>query len=166
MSWIFWGPIHGNCMKIFLCQSLFKEIGREIDAHWSLSKFSKNFLRMCIFVFTVRVLKHQKNHFNISANVQKSTKKSEFFFWVCTKNLYFLTIYTLFKSTLNWLSITAKIMIVGRLTAEHLQFIKEICFKMPENSPSYDDFLQPEKMRIFQNKLHHSNAWIYPFLMM
>ena len=130
ISWIFWCQVHRNWEKKDFRQNLFKQKKKKKDFCQKFLQFLKIIWSVCIFVFIVQSL----NQKNISTNVHENIKKFEF--WNLIQILYFLILCALFKSTLNWLSSTAKITAVGWLTVKHLRFINEVHFEMHKNSPS------------------------------
>ena len=124
--------------EIFCFQNLFKENWKKITTLRIFSRFLIFFRRTYILILVVEVWSIKKIDWIFSSMRTKITKNWNFgiLFRFCTKNPYFFTILIQFESTLNWLSIIAKIMIIAWLTAEHLRFVKKISFKMPENSSS------------------------------
>ena len=79
MSWNFLTSSTWKSNENFGSQNLFKENRKKLHIHRNFGQLTKKiFWRACIFVFIVEDWIEKKKKMNISINVYKSIKKSEF----------------------------------------------------------------------------------------
>ena len=125
-------------MKIFW-QTLFNEFGKNIETRRIFGRFSYIFRKTCIFLFIIEVRSTKNINWIFSpicTKIFKNVKFITFYFRFFNKiSIFFYSIWVTFKSAFSWPFFISKSTILGWFTVNHLHFINEISFKMPQNLP-------------------------------
>ena len=127
MWWIFWCPVLGNQIRFFSVKICLKQLGKKIRYLMKFRPIFKIFSECMYFCFFVGVRSTDNvDWILLSPKYQK--------IWILVFWLLLIYLFIYFKSTLNWLSFTAKITAVSWLIVEYLRIINVISLNIPKNS--------------------------------